>query len=255
MSGASRDHRKGQPRGTTPKVPGERTRGRPTSRTGAVQGRPAAQPPRRRKPAEPGVDVHVADGVRLQKVLAQAGVASRRASEELIAAGRVTVDGQVVTELGVRIDPKRQAVHVDGLRVQLDETLVYLAFNKPVGVLSSMTLGHGDERLTLGDFMVDREERLFHVGRLDVDTEGLILLTNDGELANRLTHPATRCRRPTWSRSPAGSSATSASGCSPASSSTTATPRSTRSRSSTPAPARHSSSWSSTTAGTGSSDG
>jgi 23S rRNA pseudouridine2605 synthase len=129
----------------------------------------------------------VPDGVRLQKVLAQAGVGSRRACEELIAAGRVEVDGQRVTELGVRIDPKRSVVHVDGVRVQLDESLVYLAFNKPLGVLSAMSDAQG--RPNLGDFVANREERLFHVGRLDADTEGLILLTNDGELANRLSHP------------------------------------------------------------------
>jgi 23S rRNA pseudouridine2605 synthase len=129
----------------------------------------------------------VPDGVRLQKVLAQAGVGSRRACEELIAAGRVDVDGQRVTELGVRIDPKRSVVHVDGVRIQLDESLVYLAFNKPLGVLSAMSDPQG--RPNLGDFVANREERLFHVGRLDADTEGLILLTNDGELANRLSHP------------------------------------------------------------------
>ena len=127
------------------------------------------------------------DGVRLQKVLAQAGVGSRRACEELIAAGRVEVDGQRVTELGVRIDPKRSVVHVDGVRIQLDESLVYLAFNKPLGVLSAMSDPQG--RPNLGDFVANREERLFHVGRLDADTEGLILMTNDGELANRLSHP------------------------------------------------------------------
>jgi 23S rRNA pseudouridine2605 synthase len=129
----------------------------------------------------------VPDGVRLQKVLAQAGVGSRRACEELIAAGRVEVDGQRVTELGVRIDPKRSVVHVDGVRIQLDESLVYLAFNKPLGVLSAMSDPQG--RPNLGDFVANREERLFHVGRLDADTEGLILMTNDGELANRLGHP------------------------------------------------------------------
>jgi 23S rRNA pseudouridine2605 synthase len=128
------------------------------------------------------------DGVRLQKVLAQAGVGSRRACEELIAAGRVEVDGQRVTELGVRIDPKRQVVHVDGVRIQLDESLVYLAFNKPLGVISAMSDPQG--RPNLGDFVANREDRLFHVGRLDADTEGLILLTNDGELAHRLMHPS-----------------------------------------------------------------
>lgn len=193
MSRGGAGHRKGgqQPdgggRGRTPKVPGERGRGRPQSRSGAVQGRPAGAPPRRR-PEGPPSDVHVADGVRLQKVLAQAGVGSRRACEELIAAGRVEVDGQVVRELGVRIDPRNAVVHVDGLRVQLDETLLYVALNKPLGVVSSMADPQG--RPSLADYVADREERLFHVGRLDVDTEGLILLTNDGELANRLTHPS-----------------------------------------------------------------
>jgi 23S rRNA pseudouridine2605 synthase len=134
------------------------------------------------------MDVHDPDGVRLQKVLAQAGLGSRRACEVLIAAGRVVVDGQRVTELGVRIDPARAVVHVDGLRLQLDSSLVYLALNKPRGVISAMSDPQG--RPCLGDFVTDRETRLFHVGRLDLDTEGLILLTNDGELANRLAHPS-----------------------------------------------------------------
>jgi 23S rRNA pseudouridine2605 synthase len=131
--------------------------------------------------------VHDPGGVRLQKVLAQAGLGSRRACEELISAGRVQVDGQQVTELGVRVDPRRAVLHVDGLRVQLDDTLVTLALNKPLGVLSAMSDPQG--RPTVGELVAGREERLFHVGRLDADTEGLILLTNDGELANRLAHP------------------------------------------------------------------
>ena len=134
------------------------------------------------------IDVHDPDGVRLQKVLAQAGVASRRASEDLIAAGRVQVDGVTVTEQGVRVDPKRHVVHVDGGRLQLDESLVYLALNKPPGVVSTMSDPQG--RPTLADFVGNREERLFHVGRLDTDSEGLILLTNDGQLANKLAHPS-----------------------------------------------------------------
>jgi 23S rRNA pseudouridine2605 synthase len=133
------------------------------------------------------VDVHDPDGVRLQKLLAQAGLGSRRACEELITGGRVSVDGHVVRELGVRVDPKRVAVHVDGLRVQLDESLVYLALNKPLGVVSAMSDPKG--RPNLADYVSDRPERLFHVGRLDADSEGLLLLTNDGELANRLAHP------------------------------------------------------------------
>ena len=160
---------------------GSGTRG--TTRGGAF-GRPR-QPP---QPAAPAGDVHVPDGVRLQKVLSQAGVGSRRACEELIAAGRVEVDGRRVTELGVRIDPTRSVVHVDGVRIQLDSSLVYLALNKPLGVISAMSDPQG--RPNLGDFVANREERLFHVGRLDADTEGLILLTNDGELSHRLSHPS-----------------------------------------------------------------
>jgi 23S rRNA pseudouridine2605 synthase len=132
--------------------------------------------------------VHDPDGVRLQKLLAAAGVGSRRACEALIAAGRVEVDGQVVTELGVRIDPARHVVHVDGVRIQLDESRVYLAFNKPLGVVSTMNDELG--RVSLADYVGNRDERLFHVGRLDADTEGLLLLTNDGDLAHRLQHPA-----------------------------------------------------------------
>ena len=139
------------------------------------------------------------DGVRLQKVLAQAGVASRRAAEELIAAGRVTVDGQVVREMGRRVRPDTVVVHVDGLRIVLDETLTYLALNKPRGVLSTMSDDQG--RPSVGDLLVERgamEEhfdggpraRLFHVGRLDAETEGLLLLMNDGELGHRLMHPS-----------------------------------------------------------------
>ncbi|MBK9475867.1 MAG: rRNA pseudouridine synthase [Tetrasphaera sp.] len=145
------------------------------------QGELAGQPPTR-----PEVDVHDPDGIRLQKLLAGAGIGSRRACELLISEGRVEVDGQIVRELGVRIRPD-QVVHVDGERVQLDESRVYLAFNKPLGVVTSMNDDLG--RIDLGDFVRGRKERLFHVGRLDADTEGLLLLTNDGDLANRLQHP------------------------------------------------------------------
>ena len=128
-----------------------------------------------------------AEGVRLQKVLAGAGLGSRRACEELIAAGRVTVDG-AVAELGMRVDPRTAVIHVDGDRVVVRDDLVYLALNKPRGVLSAMSDARG--RPTVGDLVADRPERLFHVGRLDADSEGLLLLTNDGELAHRLTHPS-----------------------------------------------------------------
>lgn len=126
--------------------------------------------------------------IRLQKVLAQAGVGSRRACEELIAAGRVSVDGAVVRELGTRVDPGQAVIHVDGARIDIRGELSYLALNKPRGVLSAMSDARG--RRTVGDLVADRGERLFHVGRLDADSEGLLLLTNDGELAHRLMHPA-----------------------------------------------------------------
>ncbi|HWM02524.1 MAG TPA: pseudouridine synthase [Actinophytocola sp.] len=128
------------------------------------------------------------DGVRLQKVLAQAGIASRRASEELIAAGRVSVDGKVVNEFGRRVDPDTAVIHVDGVRVIVRADLVYLALNKPRGVHTTMSDDRG--RPCVGDYVRDHKERLFHVGRLDADTEGLLLLTNDGDLAHRLMHPS-----------------------------------------------------------------
>ncbi len=129
----------------------------------------------------------VPGGVRLQKVLAAAGVGSRRHCEELIGAGRVEVDGEVVRRFGARVDPKHQVIRVDGRRIPASEDLVYVALNKPAGVLTSMSDSRG--RKTMTDLLGDTAERLFHVGRLDYDTEGLMLLTNDGELAHRLTHP------------------------------------------------------------------
>ena len=138
--------------------------------------------------AVPQIDVHDPEGVRLQKLMAAGGVGSRRVCENLIEQGRVEVDGQVVTELGVRINARTQVVHVDGVRVNLDEERVYLAFNKPKGVVTTMHDELG--RISLADYVGNREERLFHVGRLDADTEGLLLLTNDGDLAHRLQHPA-----------------------------------------------------------------
>ncbi|SFK27676.1 MULTISPECIES: pseudouridine synthase [Amycolatopsis] len=128
------------------------------------------------------------EGVRLQKVLAKAGVASRRAAEELIVQGRVSVDGKTVRELGRRVDPDKAVIHVDGTRVILREDLVYYALNKPKGVHSTMDDEQG--RPCVGDYVRDRAERLFHVGRLDAETEGLLLLTNDGDLAHRLMHPS-----------------------------------------------------------------
>jgi pseudouridine synthase len=126
--------------------------------------------------------------MRLQKVLADAGVASRRASEALIDAGRVSVDGEVVRTQGRRIDPQKAVVRVDGERIPLRTGTAYFAVNKPLGMVSTMSDPEG--RPCLGDLVADRSERLFHVGRLDVETEGLILLTNDGDLAHRLSHPS-----------------------------------------------------------------
>ncbi|MFC8921803.1 pseudouridine synthase [Cellulosimicrobium sp. NPDC057127] len=173
--------------GDSPRGRGAQPRGRGTQpRAGRPQG---GSPRRRPAPAqEPTHDVHVEDGVRLQKVLASAGLGSRRACEELIAAGRVEVDGVRVRELGVRVDPTRAVVHVDGLRLQLDTSRVTLAVNKPRGVVSTMHDPEG--RPSLADLVADRSERLFHVGRLDAESEGLLLLTNDGELANHLAHPS-----------------------------------------------------------------
>ena len=131
-----------------------------------------------------------AEGIRLQKVLAKAGVASRRMSEKLIDAGRVEVDGKIVTEQGMRIDPDKSIVRVDGVRVRIDNDLQYFVLNKPRGVHCTMSDDMG--RPCVGDIVgekVDAGQRLFHVGRLDAATEGLLLLTNDGELANRLMHP------------------------------------------------------------------
>jgi 23S rRNA pseudouridine2605 synthase len=129
-----------------------------------------------------------AEGTRLQKALASAGVGSRRACEQLIAEGRVSVDGRGVAELGTRIDPETSVVRVDGKRINLRSDQVYLALNKPRGMLTAMSDPHG--RPTVGDVVAGRPERLFHVGRLDADTEGLLILTNDGEFAHRLAHPS-----------------------------------------------------------------
>ncbi|NNH70393.1 rRNA pseudouridine synthase [Nocardia uniformis] len=131
------------------------------------------------------------EGERLQKVLAKAGVASRRAAEDMIAAGRIEVDGKIVVEQGLRIDPEHAVVRVDGVRVVVRDEQVYLALNKPKGWQSTMADDMG--RPCVGDIVAERVmagQRLFHVGRLDADTEGLLLLTNDGDLAHRLMHPS-----------------------------------------------------------------
>ncbi|MGA8115085.1 MAG: pseudouridine synthase [Actinocatenispora sp.] len=128
-----------------------------------------------------------AEPQRLQKVLASAGMGSRRSCEELIAEGRVTVAGQVA-QLGDRADPRSSVIHVDGMRLVTDDRTVLLALHKPRGVLSAMSDDRG--RPTLEKYVPDGVTRLFHVGRLDSDSEGLLLLTNEGDLAHRLMHPS-----------------------------------------------------------------
>jgi 23S rRNA pseudouridine2605 synthase len=130
-----------------------------------------------------------ADGlVRLHKLLARSGVASRRACEELMLEGEVTVDGEVVTRLGTKVDPLTAVIRVSGQRLPPVSPHVYLVLHKPTGVVSAMSDPQG--RPTITDLVADRPERLFHVGRLDTDTAGLLLLTNDGEFAQRMAHPS-----------------------------------------------------------------
>lgn len=130
------------------------------------------------------------EGERLQKVLAKAGVASRRHAEVLIDAGRVEVNGKIIKRQGVRVNPNADVIRVDGVRVNVNEDHEYFILNKPRGVQSTMQDDMG--RPCVGDMVAEKTasgQRLFHVGRLDADTEGLLILTNDGELANRLMHP------------------------------------------------------------------
>ncbi|MDY5152136.1 pseudouridine synthase [Actinotignum urinale] len=125
---------------------------------------------------------------RLQKVMAHAGVGSRRYSEILIEQGRVAVNGQIVTTMGTRVNPEKDTIHVDGMPISLNPEHLTIALYKPFGVVSSMNDEFGRRDLT--EFVEKYEQRLYHVGRLDEDTEGLILLSNDGELTHRLTHPS-----------------------------------------------------------------
>jgi 23S rRNA pseudouridine2605 synthase len=139
-----------------------------------------------------------AEGVRLQKVLAAAGIASRRACEVLISEGRVEVNSEVVTEQGRRVDPEHDVIRVDGARIPPPRRHRYLVLNKPRGVVATMDDPEG--RRTITDLLAEpadrrtarslKNERLFHVGRLDTDSEGLLVLTNDGEFAHRLAHPS-----------------------------------------------------------------
>ena len=132
-------------------------------------------------------EIHRPDGVRLQKVLAAAGVGSRRACEELIERGKVRVNGQLADQLGVRVDPATVAIEVNGKRINVDQEHITVVLNKPKGVVSTMSDPQG--RPALDGYVKEYEQRLFHVGRLDADTTGVLLLTNHGDLANRLAHP------------------------------------------------------------------
>lgn len=205
-SGAAK---KAAPRAGAPRAGAPRT-GAPRTGAASTGGKAKAPKPERKQTrptklsnAKPARHQYVEDssdgpaklpwgeGVRLQKVLAKAGVASRRAAEELIDAGRVEVDGKIVKEQGLRIDPNKAVVRVDGTRVVVQEELVHLALNKPRGWQSTMSDDLG--RPCVGDIVAERiaaGQRLFHVGRLDADTEGLLLVTNDGDLAHRLMHPS-----------------------------------------------------------------
>ena len=171
----ARPHGNPQSRAKSPRDPGRRPP-RPSKGKG----------PRRRKPAAARPDNPQAHGQRLQKVLAAAGLGSRRQCEELIAQGRVEIDRQVVTELGTRVDPAAQEIRVDG-NVLHGRSHVYYALHKPAGVLCTNNDPSGRPRAI--DLVPANTGRLFSVGRLDLNSEGLILLTNDGELANHLTHP------------------------------------------------------------------
>ena len=132
-------------------------------------------------------------GERLQKVLARAGVGSRRVCEEMIEAGRISVNGAVVQVQGMRVDPAADKIAVDGVRVELRDDRVSYALNKPAGVITAMSDDRA--RSTVGDMVGDLAPGLVHVGRLDQDTEGLLLVTNDGELAHRLAHPSYEVRK------------------------------------------------------------
>ncbi|MEV0080809.1 pseudouridine synthase [Nocardia neocaledoniensis] len=194
-----------QPRGAAPRAGGN---ARPTTAQAPAARKKAAKPQRKvvaptiLNNAKPARHQHAdaaegpkklpwGEGERLQKVLAKAGVASRRAAEDMIAAGRVEVDGKIVREQGLRVDPENAVVRVDGTRVVVRDELVHLVLNKPRGWQSTMSDDLG--RPCVGDIVAERiaaGQRLFHVGRLDADTEGLLLLTNDGEMAHRLMHPS-----------------------------------------------------------------
>jgi 23S rRNA pseudouridine2605 synthase len=125
---------------------------------------------------------------RLQKVLARAGIASRRKAEELIRDGKVSVDGRVVREMGLQVDPETQKIECEGVHITSREKKIYLLLHKPVGVLSTVHDPQGRPIVT--DLLQNIKERVYPVGRLDLDTQGALLLTNDGELAQKILHPS-----------------------------------------------------------------
>ncbi len=129
---------------------------------------------------------------RLQKILAQAGLASRRGAEQLMLAGRVTVDGQVVTQLGCKVDPRRVRITVDGKEIRSEEK-IYLLLNKPAGYITTLSDPQGRKLVT--ELVKDIPERLFPVGRLDLDTEGALIMTNDGAFSHRILHPSHEIKR------------------------------------------------------------
>ena len=169
--------KRGAPKKGAPKLGGPKSGG---AKSGGLK---RVRPIKRRPAPQPTSEL---PGERLQKVLAGAGLASRRECEELILEGRVQVDGEVVTELGTRVEPTKQTIHVDGEPLPKPK-LAYYAVNKPTGVVSTASDPSGRQRVI--DLLPPSLGRLYNVGRLDMASEGLILVTNDGELANRLTHP------------------------------------------------------------------
>lgn len=179
--------RPGPPRRSRPRsssVPAERPGGR--GGRGGRSAATAATAGEAGSAGTAGAEAAESEGLRINKALSGAGLGSRRAVEELVRAGRVAINGEVVRELGRRLDPSRDRVEVDGSRVVLDQRLRYWMLNKPLGVVSTADDPRG--RPTVVE-MVPEEPRVYPVGRLDRDSEGLVLLTNDGELANRVTHP------------------------------------------------------------------
>ena len=126
--------------------------------------------------------------IRLQKYLAQCGVASRRKAENLIAEGRITVDGKIVTSMGTKVNPEKQQILFDGKPVSIEKEKIYYLLNKPKGYVTTVSDPQGRPIVT--DLIKDINERIFPVGRLDLDTEGALLLTNDGDLAQKMQHPS-----------------------------------------------------------------